>query len=78
MHIWCCRFGYVDVTPEDLEKAMEVNGKELNGEPIRIDRSKPKAAPEADARVQGGMCKCVSKGKNKSHFFPYVYILNSQ
>ncbi|XP_052779086.1 nucleolin-like [Mya arenaria] len=53
------RFGYVDVLPKDLEKALEVNGKELNGEPIRIDRSKPKGGTETanDGRMQGGDSK---------------------
>lgn len=49
----CCRFGYVDVQPEDVDKALEISGKELNGEPIRIDRSKPKTTQE-EGRSQGG------------------------
>lgn len=46
----CCRFGYVDVKPEDVDRALELSGKELNGEPIRIDRSKPKT-PQEDGRL---------------------------
>ena len=48
------RFGYVDVKPEDVDKALELSGKELNGEPIRIDKSKPKNSTQEEGRGQGG------------------------
>ncbi|XP_052266431.1 nucleolin-like isoform X1 [Dreissena polymorpha] len=52
------RFGYVDVKPEDLDKALELSGKELNGEPVRIDLSKPKAGNEPqEKQVTGGDSK---------------------
>ncbi|KAL4239751.1 hypothetical protein ACF0H5_000554 [Mactra antiquata] len=50
------RFGYVDVKPEDLDAALEMTGKELNGEPITIEKSKPRTQ-ETTTRVQGGDSK---------------------
>ncbi|KAH3871801.1 hypothetical protein DPMN_035016 [Dreissena polymorpha] len=45
-------------TPEDLDKALELSGKELNGEPVRIDLSKPKAGNEPqEKQVTGGDSK---------------------
>ena len=39
-----CRFGYIDVEPEYEEEVLALNGKELNGSEIRIDKAKPKGA----------------------------------
>ena len=38
------RFGYIDVEPEFEEEVLGLNGKELNGSEIRIDKAKPKGA----------------------------------
>ncbi|XP_060584984.1 nucleolin-like isoform X2 [Ruditapes philippinarum] len=52
------RFGYVDVKPQDVDKALELNGKELNGEPITIEKSKPRTQEtQSGGRVQGGDSK---------------------
>ncbi|XP_053392199.1 nucleolin-like isoform X2 [Mercenaria mercenaria] len=52
------RFGYVDVKPQDVDKALELNGKELNGEPITVEKSKPRTQEsQSGGRVQGGDSK---------------------
>lgn len=51
------RFGYVDVKPEDLDKALELSSKELNNEPITIEKSKPRTQDQQGGRVQGGQLK---------------------
>lgn len=40
--------------PEDVDTALEMNGKELNGEPITIEKSKPRQQDNSGGRVQGG------------------------
>ncbi len=37
------KFGYVDfASEEDLQKAMELNGKKLMGQPVKLDKARTK------------------------------------
>lgn len=54
----------MDVKPQDVEKAIELNGKELNGEPITIEKSKPRSQEnQTGGRVQGGWYYSIFRGQ---------------
>ena len=42
------------MTPDQLESALEMNGKELNGVPIRVDKSKPKGSADEGSKAHSG------------------------
>jgi hypothetical protein len=41
-----CRFGYADLAdPSDLEKALELNGQELKGDVLTVQKAKTPGTP---------------------------------
>ena len=45
------RFGYVDFnSEEDMQKAMELNGKKVLGQEIKLDKARSKDAGPADKK----------------------------
>ena len=56
MCILYCSFGYVDFgNPEEVEKALELSGSEIDGRAVRIDKAESKQTPRGGGgRGRGG------------------------
>lgn len=60
------KFGYVDFeTEEDLQKAMELNGKKFMGQELKLDRARSKDSSQEGKKGKicshQGACACLGK-----------------
>lgn len=68
------KFGYVDfATEEDMQKALELNGKKVMGQELKLDRARSKENSQEGKKGKKKMlpsgCLCMSR-KVKAMMFP--------
>lgn len=67
MCVFYLRFGYVDFgSPEEGQKAIELDGSEIDGRTVRINMAEARRTPAGGGRGRGGGRGGGSRGRGKS------------